>query len=182
LNTAAPTILIADDHPLFREALKGAVARLLPQARLLEADSEACGAGAFASRCGPFAWICCGARGHSTLVTCAPAAVAGRGVGARSQRDATRADHGAAFHSQITDSVTSARHCHGAGGRRGLESAGQPAVWKSAGGERLRDLTPQQFRVLAMVSTGLLNKQIAYSSMSEATVKAHMTAVMPSWA
>ena len=34
-----PTILIADDHPLFREALKHAVARLLPDATLHEADS-----------------------------------------------------------------------------------------------------------------------------------------------
>ena len=36
---AAPTILVADDHPLFREALKGAVSKLLPQARLVESDS-----------------------------------------------------------------------------------------------------------------------------------------------
>ena len=37
----APTILVADDHPLFREALKGAVAKLLPMARLVESvDAE----------------------------------------------------------------------------------------------------------------------------------------------
>ena len=34
-----PTLLIADDHPLFREALRGAVARVLPDAALREADS-----------------------------------------------------------------------------------------------------------------------------------------------
>src|SRR5687767_10498353 len=33
-----PTLLIADDHPLFREALRGVVARLLPTATLREAD------------------------------------------------------------------------------------------------------------------------------------------------
>ena len=33
------TILIADDHPLFREALRGAVQRILPGATLREADS-----------------------------------------------------------------------------------------------------------------------------------------------
>ncbi|HWU70135.1 MAG TPA: response regulator transcription factor, partial [Pseudoxanthomonas sp.] len=33
------TLLIADDHPLFREALRGAVQRLLPDAQLHEADS-----------------------------------------------------------------------------------------------------------------------------------------------
>ena len=34
-----PTLLIADDHPLFREALKGAVQRVIPGVQLLEADS-----------------------------------------------------------------------------------------------------------------------------------------------
>ncbi|MNM51232.1 Transcriptional regulatory protein DegU [compost metagenome] len=42
----------------------------------------------------------------------------------------------------------------------------------------LSSLTPQQFRVLTMVCEGLLNKQIAYElSVSEATVKAHVTAI-----
>src|SRR3546814_15329790 len=34
----ASTILVADDHPLFREALRGAVQRVLPDARLREAE------------------------------------------------------------------------------------------------------------------------------------------------
>jgi len=45
--------------------------------------------------------------------------------------------------------------------------------------ERMAQLTPQQFKVLMMMSQGLLNKQIAYElSVSEATVKAHVTAIM----
>jgi len=45
--------------------------------------------------------------------------------------------------------------------------------------ERLAQLTPQQFRVLMMVAQGLLNKQIAHElGVSEATVKAHVTAIM----
>ncbi len=44
--------------------------------------------------------------------------------------------------------------------------------------EGLSSLTPQQFRVLTMVCDGLLNKQIAYElSVSEATIKAHVTAI-----
>lgn len=44
--------------------------------------------------------------------------------------------------------------------------------------EGLANLTPQQFRVLTMVCDGLLNKQIAYElNVSEATVKAHVTAI-----
>jgi DNA-binding NarL/FixJ family response regulator len=40
-------------------------------------------------------------------------------------------------------------------------------------------LTPQQVRVLMMLSQGLLNKQIAYElNVSEATVKAHVSAIL----
>ncbi len=44
---------------------------------------------------------------------------------------------------------------------------------------RLASLTPQQVRVLIMLSEGLLNKQIAYElTVSEATVKAHVSAIL----
>jgi DNA-binding NarL/FixJ family response regulator len=44
---------------------------------------------------------------------------------------------------------------------------------------RLSALTPQQVKVLMMLSQGLLNKQIAYElSVSEATVKAHVSAIL----
>ena len=44
---------------------------------------------------------------------------------------------------------------------------------------RLANLTPQQVRVLMMLSEGMLNKQIAYGlGVSEATVKAHVSAIL----
>ena|SRR5690554_1596888 len=44
--------------------------------------------------------------------------------------------------------------------------------------DRIATLTPQQYRVLFHVHEGLLNKQIAYQlGITEATVKAHMTAI-----
>ncbi|HTJ58469.1 MAG TPA: response regulator transcription factor [Devosiaceae bacterium] len=44
---------------------------------------------------------------------------------------------------------------------------------------RLASLTPQQVRVLMMLKDGLMNKQIAYElSISEATVKAHVSAIL----
>jgi DNA-binding NarL/FixJ family response regulator len=44
---------------------------------------------------------------------------------------------------------------------------------------RLSTLTPQQVRVMMMLSGGLLNKQIAYQlGVSEATVKAHVSAIL----
>ena len=45
--------------------------------------------------------------------------------------------------------------------------------------QRLGTLTPQQVRVLMMLSDGLMNKQIAYElAISEATVKAHVSAIL----
>lgn len=45
--------------------------------------------------------------------------------------------------------------------------------------KRLKTLTPQQVRVLIMVAKGLLNKQIAHNlDVSEATVKAHVSAIL----
>jgi DNA-binding NarL/FixJ family response regulator len=44
---------------------------------------------------------------------------------------------------------------------------------------RLATLTPQQLRVLGMLSEGLLNKQIAFKlGVSEATIKAHVSAIL----
>ena len=44
---------------------------------------------------------------------------------------------------------------------------------------QVAELTPQQHKVLSMIKQGLLNKQIAYDlNISEATVKAHVTAIM----
>ncbi|NVK74786.1 DNA-binding response regulator [Marinomonas sp. CT5] len=43
---------------------------------------------------------------------------------------------------------------------------------------KVAELTPQQYKVLCYLHEGLLNKQIAYElSISEATVKAHITAI-----
>lgn len=45
--------------------------------------------------------------------------------------------------------------------------------------QRIATLTPQQMRVLMMLKEGLLNKQIAFQlGVSEATVKAHVSAIL----
>ncbi|MEO0400129.1 MAG: response regulator transcription factor [Pseudomonadota bacterium] len=59
---------------------------------------------------------------------------------------------------------------------RWYEEAGDDDA--SALADRLNSLTPTQLKVLLLVHQGLLNKQIAYElSISEATVKAHLTAI-----
>jgi DNA-binding NarL/FixJ family response regulator len=43
---------------------------------------------------------------------------------------------------------------------------------------RLRELTPQQYKVLGLICEGKLNKQIAYElDIVETTVKAHITSI-----
>ncbi len=60
-----------------------------------------------------------------------------------------------------------------------FDPSSQPNRESSAMARRLASLTPQQIRVLMMLSQGLLNKQIAYElTVSEATVKAHVSAIL----
>jgi len=57
--------------------------------------------------------------------------------------------------------------------------AGGGAAMPGDFAKRIAELTPQQFRVLTLLSKGKLNKQIAYElSVGEATVKAHVTAIL----
>ena len=67
------------------------------------------------------------------------------------------------------------------GGRRtppDFDLSSAPNGQSSAMARWLASLTPQQNRVLMMLSQGLLNKQIAYElGVSEATVKAHVSAI-----
>ena len=59
-----------------------------------------------------------------------------------------------------------------------IEDAVHVSAEAKAASAGLASLTPQQFRVLTMVCDGLLNKQIAYElNVSEATIKAHVTAI-----
>jgi DNA-binding NarL/FixJ family response regulator len=188
-----PTILIADDHPLFREALKGAVAQVLPDATLIEADgTEALYALAEANTDADLLLLDLtmpGANGYSALVHLRgsqpqlPVIV----VSAREEPAVIRRalDHGAVgFIPKSSDAATI---------RDAIATVLDGGTWAPAQAltaagvsdeeadiaSRLRELTPQQFRVLSMLGEGLLNKQIAYElSVSEATIKAHMTAIL----
>jgi len=193
MTATAPTILVADDHPLFREALKGAVSRLLPGVNLVESDSAD---GLFASaESHPDADLVLldlnmpGAHGFSALVHLRavqpqlPVIV----VSAREDGSVVRRalDHGAAgFIPKSSDPATirSAIAAVLDGGHWAPPQAGQAlglAPEEAHIAARLQELTPQQFRVLGMLGTGLLNKQIAHAlGVSEATVKAHMTAIL----
>lgn len=59
------------------------------------------------------------------------------------------------------------------------EASGEDEDLPNDFARRIADLTPQQLRVLTLLRQGKLNKQIAHElSVGEATVKAHVTAIL----
>ncbi len=186
-------VLVADDHPLFREALRGAVQRALPDAQLREAeDVEALYALVEAEPDADLLLLDLnmpGAQGFSALVHLRalhpqlPIVM----VSAREEPAVMRRalDHGAmGFIPKSADAATLGEAITRVlDGDRWAPAAAGAAPAASAdehdAAQRLRDLTPQQFRVLQMLGEGLLNKQIGHElGVSEATVKAHMTAIL----
>ncbi|HLT44738.1 MAG TPA: response regulator transcription factor [Luteimonas sp.] len=188
-----PTILVADDHPLFREALRGAVVRMIPEAQLYEAEN-ADGLYAMADA-HPDADLLLldlnmpGAQGFSALVHLRglhpqlPVVM----VSAREEPAVVRRalDHGAMGFIPKSSNAEAL----GAALRRVLDgdrvvpdiaaAAPQTAPDEHEIAQRIRELTPQQFRVLQMVGSGKLNKQIGFElGVSEATIKAHMSAIL----
>lgn len=187
------TLLIADDHPLFREALRGAVARVLPQAALHEADSAQALYALVEAH--PDADLLLldlnmpGAQGFSVLVhlraqhPVLPVVV----VSAREEPAVMRRalEHGAlGFIPKSADAATLGQAIVAVleGGRwlpEGALAAPPLDDAEAAVARGIRELTPQQFRVLQMLGSGLLNKQIAWElGVTEATIKAHMTAIL----
>ncbi|MEZ8063448.1 MULTISPECIES: response regulator transcription factor [Vibrio] len=183
------TIIIADDHPLFRNALFQSVHMAISGANLLEADSLDALLTLLKKEDEPDLLLLDlkmpGANGMSGLI----------------QLRAEYPDLPIVVISASEDaSVVSQVKSHGAFGfipkssdMRELLSAlnqvlnGDPffpesLITNNAAcsdlAEKLSTLTPQQYKVLGMLSDGLLNKQIAYElNVSEATIKAHMTAI-----
>ena len=187
-------VLIADDHPLFRDALKRAVMQALPEAGLHEADSVAALHATVDAH--PDIELLLldlhmpGANGFSAL-----AHVRGQQPGlpvvmVSAQEDVRvirrAVGHGASGYIPKSASVETIVLAV----RRVLDGdvwlpphlADTPGTLDAAeasAAARIAELTPQQFRVLGMIAEGLLNKQIAYEfKVSEATIKAHMTAIM----
>ena len=186
-------LIIADDHPLFRSALKEAVRRHVPDAMIVEASSLETLQHAIAAH-GDADLILLdlrmpGAKGFSVLLY-------------------LRAEHPAI----PVIVVSAAENAHvvqrafdfGASGfipkSASVETIGESLRTVLDGGvcapgiaarviaseqpdrdlaRRLSALTPQQLRVLVTLAGGQSNKQIAANlSITEATVKAHITAIL----
>lgn len=186
-------IIIVDDHPLFRSALRQTLAGGDPSIEVEEAgDLAELGAALDADRDCDLVLLDLnvpGARGFSGLLLLRaqypeiPVMIISAVEDSSVVRSAI--DLGAAGY--LRKSVGPPEI------RRAIETVLAGDMWVpedtglSDGGDsdhpallqRLATLTPQQVRVLMMLSDGLMNKQIAYElSISEATVKAHVSAIL----
>jgi len=190
--TTALNVIIADDHPLFRTALKETISQIFPAATLYEASNistlQQCVIDHNDVDLILLDLHMPGAHGFSGLI------------------------HLSSHHSDIPVVIISAHETpdimhraiqHGAAGflpkscpvemiAEAINAILQGDIWLPGGIETLAEkneeemavanalsaLTPQQFRVATMLAEGLLNKQIAYDlNVTEATIKAHLTEI-----
>ena len=191
---ATTTIIVADDHPLFREALIHAIRNCVADAVIVEADSlDSLQRVVEANNQADLLLLDLnmpGVVGFSALAY----------IRSKYEMLAT------VIVSATDDPIVIRRAIqHGASGfipksssiadiEAAIANVLQGELWLPPG-TMLRDqelggaeadvaaalstLTPHQFRVLLMLSEGLMNKQIAYQlGVSEATVKAHVTAIL----
>ena len=182
-------VLIADDHPPYRQALALAVQRVMPDARVIEAGTLA-GASRAVGETGDLRLILLdlkmpGAVGYSGIALLhaerpkVPILVVSSAEGEAAAQEA-RAFGAIGFLRKDSDLALIE-----AAIARALEAPDQPlpqpalAQSDEAIRQTVAGLTPTQLKVLLAVLEGQLNKQIAHNlGMSEATVKAHMTAIM----
>ncbi|MEM9305615.1 MAG: response regulator transcription factor [Pseudomonadota bacterium] len=188
------TVIVADDHPLFRAAMIQAVAEKLPEARVAEADSlpalqEALtaaddvdlllmdlhmpGANGFSGlafinqRYPDVPVLMISADEDRNIISKAVE----MGASGFIPKSASIEQIGEAIERVLEGETWLPEDLATRDGTADTDSQDMAA--------RVAELTPQQYRVLHMIADGMLNKQIAYDlEVSEATVKAHMTAIM----
>jgi DNA-binding NarL/FixJ family response regulator len=186
-------VLIADDHPLMVGGLRQAVLAAAPDAEIAVAhDFDSMVAALDASPETDLILLDLtmpGVRGFSGLLFLRSArpSIPVIVVSGNEERAVIRhcMEFGAAGFIPKTNSLDTMRGAIAKvleGGRwtpPDFDPSPAPNGESSAMARRLASLTPQQIRVLMMLSQGLLNKQIAYElGVSEATVKAHVSAIL----
>jgi len=192
-DVASHRLVIADDHPLFRGALREAVAGLFPGAEVAEAGSFD-EVSQQLDRAGDVDLVLLdltmpGVRGFSGLMYLRAQYPAVPVVIVSANEDPSvirRCMHFGASgfipKTTGTDEMRTAIAQVLAGGvwtPADIDLAAEEDPAAAGLVARLATLTPQQVRVLMMLSEGLLNKQIAYElGVSEATVKAHVSAIL----
>ena len=187
---SVPTLLVADDHPLFRAALIQVLHARFPRFQTLEAASAATLDKALEEH--PEVELVLldlampGARGFSSLLHVRggypqiPVVVVSSNEHPRVIRRAQQ--FGAAGFipkSAPAEDMAAAIEAVLEGDNWFPPMAAERSEADAALAARLAQLTPQQFRVLLYMADGLLNKQIAHElGLAENTIKVHVTAIL----
>lgn len=190
-----PTLLIADDHPLFRAALKQAAADAVGGLQVHEASSLQQVLETLEQEPDiDLTLLDLHMPGNHGLAGLAAVRAQHPGVAVIvvSANDDPRVirralDHGAAGYlpkssglEELRDAIRSVLACEQwlPAALRSAVARAQPTARDAELAARLASLSPQQFRVLTLVAEGLLNKQIADRlDVQERTVKAHLSAI-----
>lgn len=197
---AIGSILVIDDHPLYCDALAAALPKIVDVHLVRSANSLAEGLKLVCGRAPPDLVILdlrlpdvTGLSGFLKLKETAPdTPVLVISADSSCETIQMLMDAGAAGFVAKDASQATFRDALGAV-RRGLkylpggfrrtrtaeaaEAANAPTVQEIS--RRIADLTPQQGRIMTLICAGKPNKQIAYEmSLAEATVKAHITALL----
>jgi len=189
-SMSEPTLLVADDHPLFRAAVLHVLHGRLPQFRTLEAASAAT-LGQMLAEHPEIELVLLdlsmpGTRGFSALLHVRgeypelPVVIISSNDHPRVIRRAQQ--FGAAGFipkSAPADAMGEAIGAVLEGGSWFPPMAAERSEADAELAAKLAQLTPQQFRVLLCLADGLLNKQIAATlGLAENTVKVHVTAIL----
>lgn len=185
-------ILIADDHPLFRNALRQALDSAYPNTQWLEAES----ADSLQSVLEENAQLDLilldlqmpGSHGYSTLIhlrshfpTIPVVVISAHEDNANIAKAMHYGSCGFIPKSTSMEELAQALDLILQGETwipEGIDLSAESVDSEGEFANRLSELTPQQYKVLQMFGEGLLNKQIAYDlDVSEATIKAHATAI-----
>lgn len=183
-------ILIADDHPMFRAALRHALGEISPGCVMVEVSSQSALEAAVASGepydLAMLDLMMPGAMGFSSLVYLRgerpelPIVIISSNEHPRTVRRAQQ--FGAAgFVPKSAPAVVldDAVNAVLAGDVWFPPQKAERDEEDAELADRLAQLTPQQLRVLMRMADGMLNKQIAYDlALAENTVKIHVTAVL----
>ena len=186
------TIIISDDHPLFRQALQAAVSPLFPDATIVEVETLAATQHELGLRQVDLVFLdlkMADSYGLAGLLIIkgnfpdVPVIVVSASDGAATVRAAIQA--GASGYipkslppQSIRDAIEQFLR-----GEIAVPDSAMSGVTDSEQEEldaidNIALLTPTQLKVLMKMTDGLLNKQIAYDmGISEATVKSHVTAI-----
>ena len=180
----ARSILIADDHPLMRGAIRAAVEKVWPSHEVREVSDAASARTEMEAGNVELATLDLHMQDSNGLAAllelrklCPAVPIVVISASGDSQTIAKARELGASGFISKTASLSDMTHSlrQISEGELVFPETSQES---DAAASRLASLTPAQTRILRYLSEGLLNKQIAYEmDISEATVKAHITAI-----